>query len=94
MSEFIVWCTERGQEFEDGRSFDAYDAEEAARKWAKFYDSYSAEYAIAEGSEVTVAVRDADGRDSYFVVIGESQPVYYALEVDAASQAAEERKDA
>lgn len=91
MSTFTVWCPERDQDFEDGRSFDAYDAEMAAEKWAKYDDADSAEYSIVGGSEVTVTVRDEEGRDSSFLVYGEAQPVYYAREI-AASQAAEERK--
>ncbi len=92
MSTFTVWCPERDQDFEDGRSFDAYDPEMAAEKWAEYDDAYSAEYSIVGGQEVTVTVRDESGQDSSFVVSGEAEPVYFARQVRAASQAAEERK--
>ncbi len=92
MSKFTVWCPERDQDFEDGRSFDAYDAEVAAEKWAEYDDAYSAEYSIVGGREVTVMVRNEAGQDSSFVVSGEAEPVYFARETRAASQAAEERK--
>nr|WP_023596478.1 hypothetical protein [Pandoraea pnomenusa] len=91
MSTFTVWCPERDQDFEDGRSFDAHDAEMAAEKWAEYDDAYSAEYSIVGGREVTVMVRNEAGQDSSFIVSGEAEPVYFAREI-AAFQAAEERK--
>lgn len=94
MSTFTVWCPERDQDFEDGRSVDAYDAETAAEKWAKYDDAESAEYHIVGGNDVTVMVRDEDGRESSFVVVGEASPVYYAREIPAASQASNKRGEA
>lgn len=87
MEKFTVWCPEHGSSFEDGRQFEAVDAEMAAEEWAAWEDAWSAEYTIVGGGEKTVIVRGEDGQEQTFTVTGESVPQYRARRV--ASQAAE-----
>jgi len=82
MAKFIVWNPESGGA-EDGKMFVAYDAEEAAEKWAEREDSWGAEYLIVSGrDEPVVHVRDEEGHETYFKVSGESVPAYYAREIE------------
>ena len=78
MAKYTVWCPDHGSTFEDGRKFEASDAEHAAERWAEWEDAYSAEYSIVGGSEKIVRVRGEDGGEQEFTVTGESVPLYRA----------------
>jgi hypothetical protein len=95
MAKFTAWCPETG-DFEDGKVFDAYSAEEAAEKWAAREDSWGAEYLIVGGrSEPIVHVRSEGGAEQRFKVRGEAVPAYYARPLAAAEAPnAEGKKDA
>jgi hypothetical protein len=80
MSEYRVWCPERGQNSSDARRIEAFDAEEAAELWAERDDRNSAEYSIVAGEDVVVCVRCPDGKVSRWRVSGESVPNYIARE--------------
>lgn len=84
MENYIAWCEELGQDEEDGRKFNAYDAEAAARMWAGWHDHKSAEYAIASGSGsgTVVTVKEIEsGLIEKYSVSGEAVPSYYASKV-------------
>ena len=59
---FTVWCPDPldGDE-ENGRPIQAPNALEAAARWARWWDNFSADYAIANGAEYRVCVRDEAG---------------------------------
>ena len=79
MTKFLVWCPEYGQEPEDGRVFDAWDAPCAACKWAQHQDQKSADYTIVSGSDATVTVRAVSSLTEWeLIVSGESVPSYQA----------------
>ncbi|MBA3622917.1 MAG: hypothetical protein H0W48_00305 [Methylibium sp.] len=79
MTKYLVWRPESGQEPEDGRFFDAYDAHAAVCKWAEREDSRSSDYLIVGGSDATVRVRAVTCRTEYeMIVSGESVPRYRA----------------
>jgi hypothetical protein len=77
---WIVWCPERGQDREDGRSVDAHSAAAAAERWAEQDDARSADYMIVRGNDATVLVAaDCEGSTEHkFIVSGESRPEYRA----------------
>lgn len=83
MNKYLVWCPERDQGPEEGKSIHAFEEEAAAAEWGEHDDAYSAEYSIVSGREVTVMVRDEGGQESSFVVSGESKPIYFARPVAA-----------
>ena len=56
MPMFRVWWPDRGQEQLDGPEVKAFDHEEAAKKWADWYDNRSADYAIVGGELAEVLV--------------------------------------
>lgn len=56
MPLFKVWWPDRGQDQEDGRTVNAFDAEGAAGKWADWYDHHSNDYAIVGGEAAEVKV--------------------------------------
>lgn len=79
MSKFLVWRPENGQDEEDGKTINAYDAEDAVEFWAKWYDQAGADYLIVSGQPATVKVRDLDSDAvSVWIVSGESVPSYSA----------------
>jgi hypothetical protein len=79
MIKFKVWCLTLHQGEEDARVIEAFDAEEAAEKWAEHEDSWSADYWIVGGEEARVMVQRSDGGGAVeFVVTGESRPAYTA----------------
>lgn len=57
----------------------AYDAGNAAEKWAERYGN-GGDYTIIGGSEETVTVMGEDGIKKQFKVSGETVPNYYAVE--------------
>jgi hypothetical protein len=80
--EFEVWCPEEGDTEACARRFFACDHEEAAEKWAEWYDSYDEPF-IAEGkASPTVFVRKV-GEESVekHVVGGEFKATYHSNEV-------------
>ena len=56
MPMFRVWWPERGQEMLDGPEVKASSHEEAARRWADWYDHRSSDYAIVGGETAEVFV--------------------------------------
>lgn len=81
MNEFIVWCPDLGDQ-EDGSRISAYSAKEAAEQWADEEDTYSGDYLIIGGRDMTVIVRDvASGAEVKMSVSGEAVAVYSAREV-------------
>lgn len=85
---FVVWCPEHNEIFEDGRTFGASSAADAARQWAQRYDSEDSIYEIAnEYTTPTVcvlAVADGDNqsRAKKFRVTGRMTVVYDATETE------------
>ena len=76
---YRCWIPEYGQEREDGRDVrDAWDVEMAACIFIEQYEARSAEYTVASGAELTIAV-SADGSEPVEVVVwGEARPQYHA----------------
>lgn len=85
MSKCRVWCPEYGQTEDDAREIATDDAEQAARKWAQWYDKHSAEFNIVGGSDVVAHVRAPDGELLCFRVYGEAVP-YYSAYVEPGAQ--------
>ena len=84
---WVVWCPDLGSTKEDGKRIFAYSAESAAKDWAEWSDSSSADYSIVGGSPAEVVVaEDRNGAPEYrFTVSGESCPVYRARSIQTAS---------
>ncbi|AHF77947.1 Phage protein [Sodalis praecaptivus] len=84
MNTYQVWCPEDGEEREDAREIEAYDAQEAVEIWAELSDSGSADYLIV-GGQVTpvVHVALADKVPQLFRVSGECVAQYTARAVSA-----------
>lgn len=81
MTTYRCWIPEYGHERADGRDFDCWDAETAAKEYVEWYEAHNAEYPVASGSVVTVMV-DANGLDPRtYAVTGEACPHYAATEV-------------
>jgi hypothetical protein len=82
---FTVWCPEQGETADDGRAFDAFDAEEAAEQWAEQDDWSSAEYSIVgQRSTPIVHVQGPSGDVQRFRVSGEAVPSYSAEHLEDA----------
>ncbi len=81
--KYIVWCPDLGQTREDGKVFEAADAEAAAVAWAEWNDRESAEYDIVSGTPATVKVGLALGFESpaTFTVYWAADPEYWAVPV-------------
>ena len=78
MSRYLVWNEDETR----GVRVNAMSAEWAAEEWAKIDDYESAEYSIANGSEVVVSVEDvATGEVVRFNVRGRIESVYTAYKV-------------
>ena len=84
MSVYKVWCPERGQAVDDGRSVSAASHSEAAERWAAIDDARSADYTIVGGTSATVmVVADCEGaKPLTFEVLGRAEPVYMAVQVE------------
>ena len=77
---FRVYRPDHGQEPEDGRLVEAYDAQSAAAVWAHWSDASSADYTIVGGTPAEVLVRqEGTTVDQKFTVYGESVPQYRAV---------------
>lgn len=57
---FKVWWPDRGQEMDDATTVKAFDAEDAAKKWADWYDYHSNDYSIVGGESAEVLVLGED----------------------------------
>ena len=80
MSRYLVWNEDESRD--DAREIEAMSHWSAARLWPWEDDYESAEYSIANGSEVVVSVEDvATGEAVRFKVRGEYESVYNANEV-------------
>jgi hypothetical protein len=78
MPKFRCWIPDYGQEPEDGREVDAYDAAGAAAMFMEHYEARSCEYPVASGGTETVAVSRDGGTPMLFTVWGEARATYYA----------------
>lgn len=80
MTEYLVWCPDRGATKGDGRRIKAFDPESAATKWAAWDDAHSADYTIVGGSPEQVVVAEThDGAPEHlFTVSGEQCAIYHA----------------
>lgn len=56
MPVFKVWWPDLGQSQDDARPVRAFDHEDAAAKWADWYDHHSNDYAIVGGEVAEVMV--------------------------------------
>lgn len=74
--KFMCWLEEHDEI--DAKEFQAADEEEAAESFAKWRDSWTAEYSIVSGSPAVVCVKNEHGEICRFEVTGESYPVYVA----------------
>ncbi len=82
MSEFIVWCPERGQSSSDGQRIDTSDPKVAAEIWADKDDWDSTEFRIVSGNPVILCVFSISDRSlTTWTVDGRSARVYTAREV-------------
>lgn len=81
MGLYKVWCPDYGQTEDDARSLVTFSENSAAIQWAEEYDKWSAEYSIAGGEVVSVAVKAPEGAVTTLVVYGEAVPQYRAREV-------------
>ena len=70
-----------GSKFPSIEEVRAFDAEEAAERWAKDDDCHSAEYSIVSGSDAEVVVEDHAGNVTRWKVSGEGVPTYSAEEI-------------
>lgn len=57
---YRVWWPDRGQDPDDALRVKAFDAEDAAKKWADWYDYHSNDYAIVGGESAEVLVLGDD----------------------------------
>lgn len=81
--KFEVWSDDCGVPSDEALDFMAWNADDAAEKFADDYDVSTAEYNIvAQRLEPVVFVRDLrDGGVMKFKVTGEARPHYTATEV-------------
>lgn len=79
MTIFRVWWPDRGQDQDDGQTVKAHDAEDAANKWADWYDYHSNDYAIVGGEAAEVlALEDGSADPVAITVYGEMTRSYRA----------------
>ncbi len=80
---WLVWCPEMDSSRDDAKEIRASDAENAAKRWARDFDS-NGDYDIVRGAEyvVHVGTLDEDEKVQKFTVRGETVPEYYAEAVD------------
>lgn len=83
------WLVGRiGEDEEDMIIVSAASSAEAAERWAKFDDRDSVEYQIVRGELAEVRVINKDsGESHFFVVEGESVPLYSARPIDPPGEA-------
>ncbi len=81
---FMVRCSEHDGEddFEASQGIRAFDAEEAAERWAEDWDCADSEYPILQGDIPLVLVHDSEGNVTQWRVSGENVPTYRAEEVE------------
>ncbi len=76
---YKVWWPDRGQEQDDAQSVEAFDHENAATKWAHWYDYRSNDYAIVGGEVAEVMVlHEGDTAPIKVTVFGEMERSYRA----------------
>ena len=80
MSQFHVWWPVMGQDREDGRVIEADSPAEAATSWAKWQDTFQADYEIASETSVPEVCVQAEGSEDVFrfFVSGFMSPTYLA----------------
>ena len=79
MRKYNVWSETYNQHEEDGREIEADTPQQAAEKWARWRDAWSADYLIVNGDPAEATVKDVEiGRVSVWLVHGEAVPVYTA----------------
>lgn len=65
---------------DDFKVIEAFDHEQAAEKYAEYYDS-DGDYSVVGGSNILVKVEGPDGDARFLSVSGESVPSYNASDV-------------
>ena len=83
---YRVWWPEQGQERDDAMRVKAWDAEDAAAKWADQYDYQSNDYSIVGGQSADVLVAEGDDDQPIAVTVhGEMTRSYRARAATPAS---------
>ncbi|MCC7546164.1 MAG: hypothetical protein IT532_00190 [Burkholderiales bacterium] len=83
LKRFVVWDPDGGRGEEDGREFNALDAQAAVAAWADWDDDANSDYRIVCGEVVTVQVRDLQTNESSkWVVSGEAVISYTAVKYE------------
>lgn len=76
---YKVWKVDGGDDRDSAKKFTGIDHEDAAENWAKWYDSYYADYLIVGGDDAQVFVlHEGEDEPVLVTVSGESEPVYHA----------------
>ena len=83
---YRVWWPYQGQERDDGLAVKAWDAEDAATKWANWYDYHSNDYSIVGGTAAEVLVAEGDGEPVAVTVRGEMTRSYRARTLPPTAQ--------
>ncbi|TKI01533.1 hypothetical protein [Martelella alba] len=84
MNTYLVWCMEYGDERSNALKLEAYTHDDAAEKWARWYDRHSAKYSIVSEQRTPEVCVAMDGEpERHFLVTGEAVPVYEAHPVSA-----------
>lgn len=84
MPNFQCWIPEYGQKREDAYMAHGYNAADAAKAFIQRYEARNAEYPVASGGSLQVAVAEVDGEPEMYRVTGEAVPYYYARRTTAA----------
>lgn len=91
---YLVWCPELGQGPEVSKRVWVADAEEAAERWADWYDAHSADYPIVSGQDVTVCVRrEGQDRVSRVRVSGQESREYTGCALEESLNPTEEEAE-
>jgi hypothetical protein len=92
---YKVWWPDRGQDPDDALRVKAFDAEDAAKKWADWYDYHSNDYAIVGGESADVMVLgDDEFVPAIITVHGEMTRSYRASQMPAAASTSQEKEGA
>lgn len=80
MTRYLVWWPEVGHGRDDGKLVIAHSPEDAAARWAQWYDAKSADYLIVGGQQAEVLVLEQGTDEPVRVrVRGEQSANYYGL---------------
>ena len=80
MRKYKIWSETYGQHEEDGREIEADTPQQAAEKWARWFDEGAGDLEIINGKPATVSVKALDtGHVSTWFAHGEAVSVYTAM---------------